>query len=148
MFGTVMHIWRTWDAISEATYIIILTQCLHIDSLHSRYLFHVSWKTIAMFVGLCCIVYHFQCMDFYFLRLPWIGSHLQTWDTLEYERQVILSQRCSTTMILVISPQLPHPNVLISHVNWSRAFQKEVYNFGSLYKFNQRTCTVFWTALM
>jgi hypothetical protein len=27
-----------------------------------------------------------------------------------------------------------------------RLFRKELYNFESLYKFIQRTCTVFWTA--
>jgi hypothetical protein len=26
-------------------------------------------------------------------------------------------------------------------------FQKEIYNFESLYKFIQRTCTVFWTVI-
>jgi hypothetical protein len=29
-----------------------------------------------------------------------------------------------------------------------RVFQKELYNFGSLYKFIQRTCAVFRTAIM
>lgn len=82
--------------------------------------FHVSWKTITMFVGLCCILCHFQCMSLLFPhRLPWTGNHHQTWDTLEHERQVILSQHCLTTMILVISPQLLYRNFVWSHVNWS-----------------------------
>jgi hypothetical protein len=29
-----------------------------------------------------------------------------------------------------------------------RVFQKELYNFESLYKFIQGTCTEFWTAIV
>jgi hypothetical protein len=73
-----------------------------------------------MFVGLCCILCHFQCVNLLFPhRLHWTGSHHQTRGTLEHERQVILSQCCLTTLILVIPQQLLYRNFLWSHVNWS-----------------------------
>lgn len=144
MLGTVMYVWKTSGATSKVTCVIFFTQRLHINLpciVDTCCTFHVSWKTITMFVGLCCILCHFQCMNLLFPhRLPWTGSPHQTWDTLEHERQVILSQRCLTTMILVISPQLLYRHFLWSHVTWSLLLVFIITDYATVVSFFLTGC--------
>ena len=80
-------------------------------------LFHITRKPNAMFVGPCCTVCHCLCVNCLFpCRLPWSGSLRQIWDTLEYERQVILSQHHLTAVILVIFPDSNYTQMLHNHV--------------------------------
>ena len=80
-------------------------------------LFHITRKPIAMFVGPCCTVCHYLCVNCLFpCRLPWTGSLRQIWDTPEHERQVILSQHHLTAVILVIFPDSNYTQMLHNHV--------------------------------
>jgi hypothetical protein len=100
--------------------------CVHFFSycLHTVYfiavrckLLHITRKPNAMFVGPCCTVCHCLCVNRLFpCRLPWTGSLRQIWDTLEHERQVILSQHHLTAVILVIFPDSNCTQMLHNHV--------------------------------
>lgn len=80
-------------------------------------LLHITRKPNAMFVGPCCTVCHCLCVNCLFpCRLPWTGSLRQIWDTLEHERQVILSQHHLTAVILVIFPDINYTQMLHNHV--------------------------------
>jgi hypothetical protein len=91
-------------------------------------LFHITRKPNAMFVGPCCTVCYCLCVNCLFpCRLPWNGSLRQIWDTLEHERQVILSQHHLTAVILVIFPDSNYTQILFKHVLLQTSYCQACY---------------------